>query len=88
MKIESISRLLNSFGSASSATQNQKTKDVSGGDEAVRIASGFGKTSSSEDSSSAERSKRVADIKQQVETGSYKPSLNDVATSVVRELFA
>lgn len=88
MKIESISRLLNSFGSSTSATQTQAPTSTSSSDEAVKIASGFGKTSSTEQGSGSERSKRVADIKQQVNAGTYKPSSSDVAAAVARELFA
>ena len=88
MKIESISRLLNSFGSSSSATQTQASNSTSSGDEAVKIASGFGRTSTAEQNSASDRSDRVADIKQQVDAGTYKPNSKDVAASVARELFA
>ena len=54
MKIERLSKLLNSFGSSSQSTAAQSTNQANQtADEAVKIASGFGKAESTEDGSSA-----------------------------------
>lgn len=88
MKIERLSKLLNSFGSSSQSEQNAKTENVkAAADEAVELAPGFGKSAAVGDSSS-DRSQRVAELKQQVASGTYAPDLRDVANSVARELFA
>jgi anti-sigma28 factor (negative regulator of flagellin synthesis) len=89
MKIESISRLLNSFGSASNVNQNQSSAaSTKSSEEAVKVSSGFGKSAVLSETSAEDRGKRVADIKRQVEEGTYRPSSTDVAQSVARELFA
>jgi anti-sigma28 factor (negative regulator of flagellin synthesis) len=89
MTIKSISRLLNSFGSTPNATQNQtNVASTKPSEEAVKVSSSFGKSAALTEPSSEDRSKRVADIKRQVEEGTYRPSSTDVAASVARELFA
>lgn len=87
MNIESISRLLTPFRSASQE-QTAKTETVKPqAEEAVAISSGFGKSAAVEDGSS-DRTKRVAELKQQIETGAYRPDSTAVANAVARELFA
>ncbi len=87
MNIESISRLLTPFRSASQE-QTAKTENAKPqAEEAVAISSGFGKAAALGDGA-ADRSQRVAELKQQVEAGTYRPDTNAVANAVARELFA
>ena len=88
MKIERLSKLLNSFGSTSPSTAAKQTNESNKiADEAVKIASGFGKSSSTEETPPA-RARRVAELAEQVRAGTYKPDSTAVATAVARELFA
>jgi len=88
MKIERLSKLLNSFGSTTPSTDAQRTSESNrAADEAVRISSGFGKASSTEEGSET-RARRVAELAEQVRAGTYKPDSSQVASAVARELFA
>jgi anti-sigma28 factor (negative regulator of flagellin synthesis) len=88
MKIERLSKLLNNFGSTSSATAAQSTNESNkAADEAVKIAAGFGNANSTEESAPT-RARRVAELAEQVRAGTYKPDTTEVANAVARELFA
>ncbi len=86
MKSENISRLLSAFNSG---TQAQTTKSKSlGGEAKTADQSDAVVVSQNFEGDGDARAARVAQLKEQVANGSYKPSSIAVAESVARDLFA
>jgi anti-sigma28 factor (negative regulator of flagellin synthesis) len=84
MKIQPLSRLFEALGSASPSSRVDSTQQVQTDQgEAVALSPGL-----AEGSDASERSRRVAELKTQVQNGTYKPDSQAVAQSVANELFA
>ena len=89
MQVDKIGRLIQAL---SNAAQNQtKTAPVDASEakasqqsSAVKLSDGFG---TSVDEASSARQERVAQIKEQVASGTYQPDTYAVASAVARELF-
>ena len=64
-------------------TQETSKSEGSPADEAVTYTPSFGGGGDDE----SVRAARIAALKSQVASGSYKPNSNDVATAVARDLF-
>jgi negative regulator of flagellin synthesis FlgM len=89
MKIDSLSKLLNAFGSSLQQSKNgqanqEKSEAV---EEAVRVSSDL-KSISNTEVARADNRKKIEDLKAQVQQGTYKPKTSDIAGAVARELFA
>lgn len=96
MKTERISRLLEAFKSAQAQPINtpqqaaQSAQAVSRNSDAVQIAAGFGnesrKAQEAGDQDKAKQQDKVSRLKAQVQAGVYKPSSEQVAGAVIKEL--
>jgi anti-sigma28 factor (negative regulator of flagellin synthesis) len=91
MTIDKLSRLISALGQPAQNQQSTKTTTTEsrgssqGSSEAVKVIQGFGGGQNSEE---AVRKARVAELKEAVADGSYKPDTRSVAEAVARELFA
>ena len=89
MKIDSLSKLLNSVGSSFLQSKNSQStqEDAKTAEEAVRVSSDL-KNISAQEVAKADNSKKIADLKSRIREGSYNPNSQDIAGAVARELFA
>ena len=88
MKVDKIARLFAAQSEPALVSQPQSVSVAEQGARepgAVRIAAGLQEPGSAESSA---RSARVAQLKAQVESGSYSPDPEKVASAVLQELFA
>ncbi len=90
MNVDKLARLFAAQGGSLRAVSGGNTEAVASEpsaapENAVKVASNFG-TATSEADISARRS-RVAELKEQVASGSYKPDSTEVAKAVYRDLF-
>jgi anti-sigma28 factor (negative regulator of flagellin synthesis) len=93
MTVDKLSRLFAAFGNSSSTTKPtaegsdtaQQSAAASQSPEAVRVAQGFGSGSGS--TTQSDRAAKVAELKQAVNSGNYKPDTKQVAIAVAQELF-
>jgi len=92
MQVDKLSRLIGAF---SQANQNSSAKNISedaakaaptDSSEAVNLSPGLSADETKESADS--RTDRVADLKKQVEQGTYRPDRNAVAAAVADALFA
>lgn len=87
MQVDKVTRLLSALEYSGRTQEKQTAIDVAesskGDGSAVKIADDFGSTGDVD----AHRAK-VAELKKQVESGTYNPDPTKVAQAVARELFA
>ena len=89
MKIGRLSSLVSGLGTVNSDTpavkqtaqETPQAANIGSNSEAARVAI-------SSDSSQADRTTRVAQLKEQVASGEYKPDSREVAKALARDLFA
>ncbi|RMG45362.1 MAG: flagellar biosynthesis anti-sigma factor FlgM [Candidatus Dadabacteria bacterium] len=89
MKVHRIDRLISALNSTQNPhntdavkanSQEQANRSES---EAVKIASDFG---TREQTAVPDRTERLSQLKEQIDSGQYNPSSNEVAAALVKEL--
>lgn len=87
MKIDRLTRIFDALGSTAqpNRTQTSPETQAASDEEAVKVSS---RITDSGDSGSVERQRKLAALKEQVQSGSYKVDSEQTAQAVYRDLLA